>query len=109
MVLSLHKLQNVLSINWLWPNTVTTGRADIYLKKNVMIKHVKTVIQDKELNGIEKEILYSMQKGLSSNEIASLFNCSKEMINKHRQSILQKTNCSSMFDVISLGAKKGWI
>jgi DNA-binding NarL/FixJ family response regulator len=109
MVLSLHRLQGVLSINWLWPNTMTTGRADIYQKKKVMIKQVKTAIQDKELNGIEKEILYSMQKGLSSNEIASLFNCTKETINKHRQSILQKTNCSTMFDVISLGTKKGWI
>jgi DNA-binding CsgD family transcriptional regulator len=67
------------------------------------------MIADVELNGVEKEILYMMQKGLSSNEIASLFNCSKEMINKHRHSILQKTKCSTMFDVFALGAKKGWI
>lgn len=74
-----------------------------------MITQLKNLISDIELNVIEKELLRYMQKGLSSNEIASLFNCSREMIQKHRNSIMQKTNCHSMFDVISLANKKGWV
>ena len=91
------------------PNVKMKSVNDIYIKKQQMITQLKHMISDGELNLIEKEILRSMQKGLSSNDIAILFNCSKEMINKHRNSILQKTKCVTMFDVISLATKRGWV
>ncbi len=109
MILNLSIAQHLFNFACFKPNTKVKRSNDIYHKKIEMTTHFKNMIADTELNGIEKEILHMMQKGLSSNEIASLFNCSKEMINKHRNSILKKTNCTTMFDVFALGAKKGWI
>lgn len=109
MVLDLNIVQHLFTFTWFSANEKVKPVYDIYTKKKVMIKQIRNLVVDTELNGVEKEILRSMQKGLSSNEIASLFNCPKEMIAKHRNSILQKTNCVTMFDVISLATKKGWV
>lgn len=109
MILNLSIAHHLFSFVSFKSNNEVRSVNDIYCKKKEMITQIKNMLVDTELNSVEKEILYMMQKGLSSNEIASLFNCSKDMINKHRNSILQKTNCTTMFDVFALGAKKGWI
>lgn len=90
-------------------NSQRLRSCELCYKRYTMFTQSLHKTRDPELSGLEKEILISMQKGLSSQEIALLFNCTNIMISKHRQSILKKTKCSSMFDVISLADKYGWI
>lgn len=78
-------------------------------KTYAMITQTISKLRNPGLSGLEKEILICMYKGLSSQEIALLLNCTNIMISKHRQSILKKTKCASMFEVISLAGKYGWL
>ncbi len=57
----------------------------------------------------ELEILRFVQQGLSSKEIAHLSNRSIETVNSQRKSILSKTGCKSITEVVILAKEKGWI
>ncbi len=64
---------------------------------------------DYNLTPKEIEIIKFVYKGLSSKEIANLTQRSEETIKSQRKSILAKTNCKTMTDVIVLAGKNGWV
>lgn len=57
----------------------------------------------------ELEIIKFVHEGLSSKEIAQLTNRSIETINSQRKSILAKTQCKSLTEVVVLAHQQGWI
>lgn len=57
----------------------------------------------------EMEIIRFVNEGLSSKEIANRTQRSEETIKSQRKSILSKTSCQSMTDVIVLATRQGWI
>ncbi len=61
-------------------------------------------ISEKEL-----EILKHISNGLTSKEIAYNSNRSVETINKQRKTILEKTGCQSLTEVVALALKNKWI
>lgn len=65
--------------------------------------------EDFGLTPREIEIIRFVHNGLSSKEIAVRNNRSEETIKSQRKSILAKTNCQSMTDVVVLAMKNGWI
>lgn len=67
------------------------------------------VVEDYNLTPKEYEIIKFVHKGLSSKEIANMTNRSEETIKSQRKSILAKTNCQTMTDVIVLSLRNGWI
>ncbi|MBK7669625.1 MAG: hypothetical protein IPJ32_21205 [Sphingobacteriaceae bacterium] len=65
---------------------------------------VEMGITDKEL-----EIIKHVSNGLTSKEIAYNSNRSVETINKQRKTILEKTGCQSLSEVVTLALKNKWI
>jgi DNA-binding CsgD family transcriptional regulator len=65
---------------------------------------VEMGITDKEL-----EIIKHISKGLTSKEIAYNSNRSVETVNKQRKTILDKTSCQSLSEVVTLAIKNKWI
>lgn len=65
--------------------------------------------KDYGLTPKEYEIIRFIHQGLSSKEIANRTNRSTETIKSQRKSILSKTGCASMIDVIVLANKNGWL
>lgn len=65
---------------------------------------VEMGITDKEL-----EIIKHISNGLTSKEIAYNSNRSVETINKQRKTILDKTGCQSLSEVVTLALKNKWI
>jgi DNA-binding CsgD family transcriptional regulator len=65
-------------------------------------------VDEYNLTPKEIEIIKFVQNGLSSKEIAQLTNRSVETINSQRKSILAKTQCKSLTEVIVLANKHGW-
>lgn len=65
--------------------------------------------EDYGLTPKEMEIIKFVHKGLSSKEIANLTNRSEETIKSQRKSIVAKTHCQTMTDVVVLATKNGWI
>lgn len=65
--------------------------------------------QDYGLTPKEYEIIRFIHQGLSSKEIANRTQRSTETIKSQRKSILAKTGCASMIDVIVLANKNGWL
>lgn len=61
------------------------------------------------LTSKEMEIISFVHKGCSSKEIAVRSNRSIETINTQRKSILNKTGCKSMTEVVVLAKENGWI
>jgi DNA-binding CsgD family transcriptional regulator len=57
----------------------------------------------------EIEIIKFVHKGLSSKEIANLTQRSEETIKSQRKSILSKTGCQTMTDVVVLATKHDWL
>lgn len=66
-------------------------------------------IDDFGLTKKEIEIIKFIHKGLSSKEIANLTNRSEETIKSQRKSILSKTGCQSMTEVVVLAVKNNWV
>jgi|GEM_PF-2810142 len=66
-------------------------------------------LEDYNLTQKEIEIIKFVYKGLSSKEIANLTQRSEETIKSQRKSILAKTKCQTMTDVIVLASKNGWV
>ncbi|MFN3343292.1 MAG: LuxR C-terminal-related transcriptional regulator [Flavobacteriales bacterium] len=62
-----------------------------------------------KLSSKEMEIIKFVHQGLSSKEIANLTGKSIETINTQRKSILSKTGCKSLTEVIVLAKENGWI
>ncbi len=69
----------------------------------------ESLIEDYGITPREFEVIKFVHDGLSSKEIASRFNRSEETIKSFRKSILAKTKCQSMTEVIVLATKNGWI
>lgn len=67
------------------------------------------IVEDYNLTPKELEIIKFVHKGLSSKEIANVTSRSEETIKSQRKSILAKTNCQTMTDVIVLAVKNGWV
>ena len=57
----------------------------------------------------ELEIIKHISKGLTSKEIAYNSNRSVETVNKQRKTILEKTGCQSLSEVVTLAIKNKWI
>lgn len=57
----------------------------------------------------EMEIIRFVQAGKSTKEIAALTNRSEETIKSQRKSILAKTNCQSMTDVVIMALNNHWV
>jgi DNA-binding CsgD family transcriptional regulator len=82
-------------------------------------KHWKKVFEKKyavnesqvEMGITEKEleIIKHISNGLTSKEIAYNSNRSVETINKQRKTILEKTGCQSLSEVVTLALKNKWI
>lgn len=66
-------------------------------------------IDDYGLTPKEFEIIKFVQRGLSSKEIANLTNRSEETIKSQRKSIVSKTGCQNMTEVIVLAFKNNWV
>lgn len=66
-------------------------------------------IEDFGLTAKEIEIIHFVQNGLSTKEIANRTHRSEETIKSQRKSILAKTNCQTMTDVIVLATRQGWL
>ena len=54
------------------------------------------------ISPIELEILQSVQKGLSSHQIAKIRNCSPRTIEKHRSNIIKKLKIKSTQNALLL-------
>ncbi len=65
--------------------------------------------EDFGLTPKEIEVINFVNKGMSSKEIANFTNRSEETIKSQRKSILAKTNCQSMTEVIALANKNKWV
>jgi DNA-binding CsgD family transcriptional regulator len=65
--------------------------------------------EDFGLTPKEMEIIRFVYNGLSSKEIANRTQRSTETIKSQRKSILTKTGCQRMTDVIVLAGKNGWV
>ena len=61
------------------------------------------------LSNKEIEIIKFVNKGLSSKEIAKTTSRSEETIKKQRKSILAKTKCQTMTEVVALANKHEWV
>jgi len=82
-------------------------------------KHWKKVFEKKyavnesqvEMGITEKELetIKHISNGLTSKEIAYNSNRSVETINKQRKTILEKTGCQSLSEVVTLALKNKWI
>lgn len=57
----------------------------------------------------ELEIIKHISNGLTSKEIAHNSNRSIETINKQRKTILEKTGCQSLTEVVKMALKNNWI
>lgn len=57
----------------------------------------------------ELQIIFGVSKGLTSKEIAFNSERSVETVNKQRKTILEKTGCQSMTEVVTLAIKNKWI
>lgn len=66
-------------------------------------------LSDYRISEKEMEIISFVSLGLSSKEIANITHRSVETINSQRKSILSKTGCKSMTEVIVLAKEQGWI
>lgn len=67
------------------------------------------ITEEYNLTPKELEIIKFVHKGLSSKEIANLTQRSEETIKSQRKSILAKTNCQTMTDVIVLAVRNAWV
>lgn len=67
------------------------------------------VIDDFGLTPKELEIIKFVHRGMSSKEIANVTNRSEETIKSQRKSIVAKTKCQTMTDVVVLASKNGWV
>ena len=65
--------------------------------------------KDNLLTQREREILYLLTEGKSSQEISKLLFISKHTVHAHRQNILNKTNCTNTPELISHAVKIGLI
>ena len=66
-------------------------------------------VNEYSLSTKEIEIIKFVNKGLSSKEIAKTTSRSEETIKKQRKSILAKTKCQRMTEVVALANKNGWV
>ncbi len=57
----------------------------------------------------ELEIIKHISKGLTSKEIAYNSNRSIETVNKQRKTILEKTGCQSLTEVVTIAIQNKWI
>jgi len=64
---------------------------------------------DYGLSNKEIEIIKFVNKGLTSKEIAKATSRSEETIKKQRKSILAKTKCQTMTEVVAFANKNGWV
>jgi DNA-binding CsgD family transcriptional regulator len=70
---------------------------------------IKEDLNAYNLSEKELEIISFVSQGLSSKQIANLTNRSVETINTQRKSVLNKTGCKSMTEVVMLAKESGWI
>lgn len=70
---------------------------------------VKSIFAKDILSAREKEVLSLIIKGHTSQQIADHLFISKLTVDSHRKKLLQKTNCSSTYELISKTIHEGWI
>lgn len=83
------------------------GKWEKIYERNVLLDDAPQ--QDFGLTTKELEIIKFVCKGMSSKEIANYTNRSEETIKSQRKSILAKTNCQNMTEVVVLANKNKWI
>ncbi|MCB9198848.1 MAG: PAS domain-containing protein [Flavobacteriales bacterium] len=70
----------------------------------IHMPHTQFNISEKEM-----EIISFVAMGMSSKEIANLTNRSVETVNTQRKSVLSKTGCKSMTEVVIMAKDQHWI
>jgi DNA-binding NarL/FixJ family response regulator len=73
------------------------------------INQVKKTVNTPELTEREIEILYSICKGLSNQEIGDVLFISKRTVDKHRANILEKTNNNNTASLVMWAIKNGLV
>jgi len=73
------------------------------------INQVKKTVNTPELTEREIEILYSICKGLSNQEIGDALFISKRTVDKHRANILEKTNNNNTASLVMWAIKNGLV
>ena len=74
------------------------------------VKIVEELIPIKEvLSKREKEILLLIMDGMQNKEIADHLHISKETVDRHRQNMLEKTDCKNSSELIARAIKGGWV